>query len=259
MYGKNIYRFINAVEVREFHSAKYGAPGMGRVKKQKPTPEQMEKINQSNRERKARHKLRTYFDIHDYFVDLTYRKDARPPDMRTAKKHFSHFIRRVRAEYRKRGEPLFWMRNVEVGTKGAWHIHLIINRIPDTDIILDEAWEHGIVQYESMKKKGEFRQLASYITKTPRTEPRLKEADYSCSRNMPLPPPEKKVISRWAVWKEIKIPKGFYLDKDSIHEGINPVTGYPYREYTFLRIDHIPIERRTARKQKKKRRRRESG
>lgn len=239
MYGKKIFRFLNAIEVHEYHSAKYGAPGQERIKRTKPTPEQMEKINQANRERKVRHKLWEYFDTSDYFSNLTYRRDARPPDMKAAKEHFRQFIRIVRKEYGKRGEPLRWMRNIEVGTKNGWHIHLIINRIPDTDVILAAAWEHGKVINELMYEKGEFRELASYITKTPKTDPRLKEADYSASRNMPLPPPEKKVYRHWKTWKDIRIPKGFYLAEDSVHEGINPVTGYPYREYILLRINRI--------------------
>lgn len=239
MYGKKIFRFTNAIEVREYHSARYGAPGQERIKKTKPTPEQMEKINQANRERKARHKLWEYFDTNDYFSCLTYRRDARPPDMAAAKEDFRQFIRIVRKEYKKRGEVLRWMRNIEVGTKNGWHIHLVINRIPDTDVIMAAAWQHGKVMNELMYEKGGFRELAAYITKTPKTDPRLKEADYSASRNMPLPPPETRLYRHWKTWKDIKIPKGFYLVEDSVHESINPVTGYPYREYILLRINRI--------------------
>lgn len=239
MYGKKIYRFLNAIEVREYHSAKYGAPGQRRTKREKPTPEQMEKINQANRERKVRHRLWKYFDTEDYFTDLTYRRDARPLDMAAAKEDFRQFVRAVRKEYKKRGAVLMWMRNIEVGTKNGWHIHLIVNRIPDTDVILAAAWERGKVINELMYEKGEFAELAAYITKTPRTDPRLKEADYSASRNMPLPPPEEKVYRHWKTWKEIKAPEGFYLVKDSVQEGVNPVTGYPYREYILLRTRRI--------------------
>jgi len=246
MYGKKIWEFLNAIEVREYHDAKYGAPGQKRIKKRKPTPEEMAKVNQYNRERKARHKLREYFEVNDYFSCLTYRRDARPPDMATAKEHFKQALRFIRKEYKKRGATLFWMRNIEVGTKGGWHIHLIINRIPDTDLILKAAWQHGKVKNELLHEKGEFRQLAAYITKTPATDPRLKEADYSASRNMPLPEPDKRVYKRWKTWRDIKVKEGFYLDEESVREGINPVTGYPYREYTLLRIRRISRKERAG-------------
>ena len=48
-YMKKIYRFANAIEVQEYHSGRYGAPGMGRQKKQKPTPEQIKKKNQRHK------------------------------------------------------------------------------------------------------------------------------------------------------------------------------------------------------------------
>lgn len=235
-YRKNTYEFKNAIEVEEYHSARYGAPGMERQKKRKATPEQMEKINQYNKEKKARRKLRTHFDVNDYFSDLTYAREARPPDMQQAKEDFKAFVGKVRREYQKRGAVLKWMRNIEVGTKGAWHIHIVLNRIPDTDLILKKAWPHGKVVNQLLHEKGEFAALAKYITKTPATEPRIREASYSASRNLPLKPPERKIYRYWTTWRDIRIPEGFYLDPESYHEGENPVTRYPYRIYTLLRV-----------------------
>ena len=235
-YKKKTYQFENAIEVEEYHTARYGAPGMKRAEKKKLTPDQMARINQWQKEKKARRKLRAHFKVRDYFTTLTYRRDCRPPDMAAAKKDFQVFLRKVRREYRKRGAELLWMRNIECGTKGAWHVHLIVNRISDTDIILREAWKHGRVVSELLYAKGEFKELAAYITKTPRTDKRLREADYSCSRNLPIPEPVEKIYNRWKTFVKIREPKGFYLDEDSICEGINPITGFPYRHYTFLRV-----------------------
>lgn len=235
-YTKVTYRSDNAEEIEEYHSGRYGAPGQERAKKKKPTPEQVEKVNQRNREKLCRRKLRKWFRKKDLFITLTYAVKERPTDMKTAKGHFKTFYKEVRAEYRKRGYVLRWVRNIEVGTKNAWHIHVIMNRIQDTDLIVAAAWPYGEVDITPCYKKGDFKDLAAYITKTPKTEPRLREASYSTSRNLPLPEPEKKTITRWDTWKDIRIPKGFYLDKESYHEGINPVTGFPYREYTLFRI-----------------------
>lgn len=155
--------------------------------------------------------------------------------MVTAKRHFSKVLDYVRKEYKKRGDVLLWMRNIEFGTRGAVHIHLIINRIPDTDIILKEAWkEHGGVNFKLLYEKGEFAKLAAYITKTPDTDSRLRETDYAPSRNMPLKEPKKERFVQWK--KEPREVEGFYLDKNLSHEGINPVTGYKYRHYTLIRI-----------------------
>ena len=235
-YEGKRYHLRNAIEVEEYHSGRYGAPGQKRIPRKKPTPEQIEKINQRNKEKLCRRKLRQHFDVNDYFSTLTYRREARPPTMEAAKKDFADFLKKVRREYKKRGEELKWIRNIETGTKGAWHIHMVINRIPDTDVIIAAAWKHGKVQNQLLHEKGEFRELAAYITKTPKTDPRLKESNYSASRNLPIPEPEKKEYLRWKTWGKARIPKGWYLDPESYYEGIN-IMGYRYRTYTLLRIE----------------------
>lgn len=235
-YLKKIYEFENAIEVEEYGTGRYGAPGKKRRKKRKPTPEEMAKRNQWRKEKKARHQLRKYFRKNDYFVQLTYRVKDRPGSMKEAQDQFKKFYRKVRREYRRRGYEFFWMKNIEVGTKGAWHIHIIVNRIPDADIILADNWPYGKVIIIPMYQKGEFRELAAYITKSPRTDSRLKEANYSTSRNMPLDPPEEERYMTWKPWKKVKIPKGFQLDEETFHEGRNPFTGKRYRMYTLLRV-----------------------
>ena len=44
-YSKTIRRAKNAIEYEEYHTARYGAPGQARIKKKKPTPEQMAAVN----------------------------------------------------------------------------------------------------------------------------------------------------------------------------------------------------------------------
>ena len=73
----------------------------------------------------------------------TYRQDERPGDMAAALKDFQKAIRKVKTEYKRQGRELFWIRNIEKGTKGAWHIHIIVNEIGNTMSILQNAWPHG--------------------------------------------------------------------------------------------------------------------
>ena len=132
-------------------------------------------------------------------------------------------------------------------------MHIIVNRIPDTDIILRKAWPHGQVENKLMYEKGEFADLAAYITKTPDTEPRLREASYSASRNLPIPEPDEKVHKHWETWGKVRIPKGWEVEKDSFHEDINSVTGQPYRTYTLIRTKRLPKKQEQKKKVKKKR------
>ena len=244
---RKISEFKNAIEIEEFLDGRYGAPGEKRGEKKKATPEQIERVNQWNREKKARHRLRMYFDVNDWFMTLTYPRDKKPPDMKTVQKHLKAFNEYMRKEYRKRGYELRWIRNIECGPReDNWHVHLVINQIPDADIIASKAWKKfGTVRdKQRLYDKGEFKKLAQYLTKNEKTEEKyveagildhkVNEANYSTSRNMPLPEPKVKRFVRWP--KEPRIPKGWYIDKEAYYEGINKATGYPYRHYTLIRM-----------------------
>lgn len=244
---RRTYKFRQGyiIDVEETHDGRYGAPGMKRSKRAKPTEEQMRMVNSLNKARRCRHRLLEYFRPGDVWATWTYSVQNRPPNMEVALKDFQKAMRYVRREYKKRGKELFWIRNIEQGTRGAWHIHLIINEIGDTASIIQRAWQQGGTWFAEIRKSKyydeDFTALANYITKDEYTverkkdespgKPRIKAANYGTSRNMPLKEPKTKKLSRWK--KEPKPKKGYYIAR--IHEGINPVTGHKYRRYTMIR------------------------
>lgn len=246
---RKTYKFQkgNIIDVEEFHDGRYGAPGKRREKRAKPTPEQMIKINALNKARRCRHRMLEYFKPGDIFATWTYLVENRPPDMAAALKDFQEAMRYVRKEYKKRGYKVFWIRNIEQGTRGAWHIHLVINEIGDTASIIQKAWDKGGTWFTEIRKSKyydeDFTKLSNYMTKDENSvemkkdgtpgKPRLKAANYNISRNMPIPEPKKDKLVRWK--KEPKPKKGYYIAR--IHEGINPVTHYLYRRYTMIRLD----------------------
>ena len=235
------------IDVEEYHDGKYGAPGMKRSPRKKPTKEDIQKVNALNKARRARQRLLQYFSSGDCFATWTYEQMNRPQDMKQAVKDFGNAMRYVRKEYKKRGRELFWIRNIEQGTRGAWHIHLIINEIGETASILQRACKHGGTWSIEIKKSNQydddFEKLANYITKDENTgelkkdgspsKPRLRASSYNTSRNMPLPEPKVDKLVRWK--EEPKPKKGYYMVR--IHEGINPVTGFKYRRYTMIKLD----------------------
>lgn len=239
------------LEVEEYHQGNYGAPGKRRNKKEKPTKEQMQLINRMNKRKNCRLRLLEYFNEGDIFATWTYSIENRPGDMAAALKDFQKAKRKVQREYRKRGKELFWIRNIERGTKGAWHIHLIVNEIGDSASIIQRAWEKGgtyccDIRHNSKVYDEDFSKLASYMTKTAgigekkvdgtTEKARIKESNYGTSKNMPLPEPKKKILFQWKT--EIKPVKGYYIVK--YYQGINPVNGFPYRRYTMISLNDIP-------------------
>lgn len=243
------FRSGDVIDVTEYHDGRYGAPGEKRQKRKKPTKEQMIQVNLLNKARRCKHKMLEYITPGDCFATWTYREDARPPDMATALKHFQDAMKKVRKHYKKQGYECFWFRNIEHGTRGGWHIHLVINKIPGTVSILEEAWEHGGTWSTEIKKSKfydeDFTRLSNYMTKNEKTiehrkngtraKSKIKEANYNTSRNMPIPDPQVDKLVRWK--EEPKPKKGYYIVKDSFFEGINPATGYKYRRYTMIRLN----------------------
>lgn len=255
------YEFDNVIETEEYLDGRYGAPGMKRAEKKKATPEDIARVNQYNKEKKARHRLRMYFIVNDYFFTLTYSKDARHQDMKTAKEHFKKFYTYVKKEYKKRGETFRWIRNIECTPSGNWHIHVVLNRIPDTDLIISRAWSHGKVKDKQLLyEKGEFRRLAQYITKDEKTQAKyveagildhkIMEASFMTSRNMPLPEPKVDKLKRWQ--EEPKPWKGWYIVKETFYEGQNPKTGLRYRHYEMFRLERKEDEGRDLHGDKRK-------
>ena len=243
----NRYRDGDIIDVEEFHDGRYGDPGGKRTKKAKPTKEQMQKVNAQNKAKRCRQRLLMYFDEKDCFATWTYEVKRRPLNMAAALWDFQKAMKIVRREFKKRNRECFWIRNIERGTKGAWHIHLVIKEIGDTANILKQAWINGGTYVEEIRLNEkiydeDFTKLANYMTKDENTvvlkangepaKPRLKEANYNTSRNMPLPEPKVDKLIRWKA--EPKPKKGYYIAK--IYEGINPVTGYKYRRYTMFRL-----------------------
>lgn len=65
------------IEIREHHTGNYGAPGKKRIKKKKPTEEQMRLVNAQNKAMRCRHRLLEYFTPGDCFGTWTYSVEIR--------------------------------------------------------------------------------------------------------------------------------------------------------------------------------------
>lgn len=236
----------DVIDVLECHDGNYGAPGIPRQKKRKPTREDMRRVNLLNKARVCRQKMLQYMDTGDYFGTWTYRKDSRPSDMDAAYQDMKKCLRKVRPFYKKQGYEFFLFRNIEQGTKGAWHIHFVVKNIPGAAEVIKKSWEHGGTYLVTIKDSEfydeDFTKLANYMTKNENTieykkdgtpaKPKIRQASYNTSKNMPLPKSHKEKLRTWP--SEVKPKKGYYIA--NLYEGINPATGFKYRRYTMIRL-----------------------
>lgn len=255
-YEKRTWDLGRIREVEERHTWTWHPPDVRRKKKEKPTAEAVRKNNQRLMTRKRRMQLEMYFDEDDCYMTLTYPKASRPGSMDEVKKDWKKLMAYVKRVFKKNGAVLRWIRNIEAGTKGAWHIHAVVKELPPGSVdmqgnpttaakLISRIWqkkmEHGRVDTQYLR--DDVSALADYITKTPEsskdTGHQVKESNCSASRNMPLPEPEVKTYTRWKTFvdRDIKVPKGWALDKESVRMSTNPYTGYQRREYRLIRLE----------------------
>lgn len=253
-YKRTVYRSDNCIEWGYCFNGSCGAKGEQRAEKKKPTPEQIKKQNQRNKENLVRRTIQLNFYPNDYWVCLKYQRGT-GKTYEDVKDDFNKFLRRMRNDYRIRGEEFKYIYRIEIGRRGGIHIHILFNRIWGADLLTIKNWVNNLIHFTMLRDEGGYRKIASYITKPlPEDSGQLcmftddeKKAmsKYGSSRNLIRPEPEVKEYRRRTVRKLInegpEATKGFYIDKSSLHTGINEYTGYSYLYYTEIRI--APIQR----------------
>lgn len=241
MYWLDIWRFENSTEYEYKFAGNYGAKGEKRKKREKATPEQIKKQNQRNKENRIRRKAKCNFGENDIWATLKFPKGTKMV-RREVMDLMRGFLGKMRYRYRKRGQPFKYIYRIEIGKRGSPHIHILLNRIPDVDILLKESWGHGRIDFTLAYEAGGFQKLAEYLAKPPLDEvdPDHETESYSCSRNLIEPEPERKVYFRRTVEKLIKNgvkpSEGFWIDEDTLYYGENPYTGMSYLKYIEYRI-----------------------
>lgn len=254
MYWKDTWKLGSTNEIEYKYAGKYGAKGEKRAKRKKATPEQIRKQNQRNREKNMRRLIKANFSPDDLWCTLKYPKGTLK-SVEEVRKDLDNFLSGARKAYRKREEMFKYIYRVEIGRRGGLHIHILVNRIrgePETAVLIRKLWKGGRVHYEGIYEQGGYEQLAAYIVKPPPEEmegqlslfsekDRKKLKNYSCSRNLVRPLPERKEYKRRTLRKLIEegpVPTpGYYIDRDSIACGVNPYTGMSWLHYTEIRIE----------------------
>lgn len=206
-----------------------------RAPRAKPTPVSMEKSNKRNAEIKLRLLIDNNFKAGDYYLTLTFKKAV---DWEEAKKAIQKFNRSMRRKFKAKDVPYKYIYVAE--GKSRIHFHLLINhgiKLYPNDI--RQCWPHGLFEIKMYQGESEdAKRLASYFVKEERTYKNKNEAfhrRWNSSTNLEKPK-EKVEIMKSDFWSDaIKAPAGYYLDKDSLFEGVT-MEGYPFRVYQLIKI-----------------------
>lgn len=235
-YIKSICRAGKTKEIAKYYTRRYQPTREKRDTKRKETTESQQKINDRYLVRKLTRILNANFDDSSRYVTFSYRIEDRP-DIGGLKSHKRDLLKKMRKVYRDEGRELKYVETAEVGERGALHIHMVIN---DVDIRkIERLWKYGYVSSKPLDSSGQYRKLAEYFIKyaqkTRKTADKIQSKAYNCSRNLKRPQPRKRIMRGRSFRKEIKVPAGWYLDKESVREGITE-EGYEFLYYTLIRI-----------------------
>lgn len=239
MHIKKVFRYKNVEEVERHHSGRYGKhtrPG----KRKKPTPEEMARINERNCLKKLRRKIQANFDEGDLFITLTYKAASRP-DVKEARKRLRRFLYKIRNVWKKEGRPLKYIMVTEYMNKSIHH-HLVLNDLPDGSgpKKVNQIWKvNGGTHCKYLYEDGQYERLAAYLVKETNKSFRAPgnpaKVRYSCSRNLKDPKPKTVKLKRDDWPEEPRVPKGWYLDKNSLVNGVDKY-GYRYQYYRLIRM-----------------------
>ena len=139
-YVERVTKAGNTIEIERYFTSRYKKKGIKRGDKVKPTKEEQEKVNTRQAERKLRILINANYGYGDYHLVLDYIRRKGQPDRtpEQMRQDIDVFLRECRKEYRKAGLEFKYIHVMEIGTKGARHHHLVVNKI-DTEI-LQRCW-----------------------------------------------------------------------------------------------------------------------
>lgn len=236
-YIKEICRAGNTKDFNFYYTYSFDKKGGSRKKKQNKTKEAQQKVNSRQREKKLTRILNANFNGNDLYITFSYEKESRP-DKDQLKKDIEKLLRDLRRLYQRNGRVLKYVWVAEVGERGATHIHMVASGLDVRKI--KNCWQKGWITIKPMEENGQYRRLAGYFIKysekTLKTTGALQGRTYNSSKNLIIPEPEKKAVLKASAYKtDIKVPDGWYLDKDAVRIGFHEVTGYMYFNYTLIK------------------------
>lgn len=231
----------NVKYVKEYYTGRYQPTGETRRPRRKPTKAS---VREANRKRALDHltwELNENFDVDDWWATLTYR----PPMSKTRsfdeiKADLKQFMRRMGRACKRAGVEFKCKYAIEVGPKGARHIHMVINRMDAA--LIRAAWTFGNVNLSAVypqTDKGTYDEIAAYMIKDSDKTRKVLGNDriprYSGTRNLRKPQVETAPIVRGKLREDKPwCPKGYRVVQDSVTCYENEY-GYTVLEYICLR------------------------
>lgn len=220
-----------------YYAARADTKEGSRRKKENETSEAQKKVNSRQAVKKLTWELNENFDGTSLYVTWSFAKENRPEGKEELRAVVNKLLRDIRKEYKRVDDTAKYVWVAEVGERGAAHIHMVLNAIELAR--LKKCWNKGWIDIKPMDDSGQYRKLAAYFVKysekTMRTCEGFSGRRYNSSKNLKIPLPKKTTVKAKNAYNHtIEIPKGWYLDKESVAEAWHEVTGFMYFTYTLI-------------------------
>lgn len=202
-------------------------PGQKRKQKVNKTPESVKKTNLRNAVIKLTAILNANFRNGDYHIVLT---NADDPTLEEVKDRMQKFLRRMRGRSKAKTTGFEWKWVAAIEHKGKRpHLHMVCSRVDRK--VIEACWTWGHVSFHPLDTDGEYSGLADYMTKeteeTFRMPDAIQKQRYAHSRNLIIPQPRKKQITKAEYLREINDPQPeaeCTIDLDSIERYEHMIT-----------------------------------
>lgn len=251
-YLRKTVKHGKIIEVQKYFNGRYmrkkgNAPPIGE------TPPEQKKWQEKNAIRKVWRLLDENFGKGDLWTTLTYPAGTKPAAQQV-RDDLQHFLRKLRAAYKKAGKVLKYIYSAGRGKRGAAHIHMVLPKF-DIDAVRDiwaaivNAGEYVRCDFKPLAKEKDYYKLAGYIIKNSKED--FESADpvykkrYCASRNLTKPKEKTEKINHRTWKKDAPEKKGYYIDKARSWAGVN-CFGYPVQYTVYVELGGTPLEKETG-------------
>lgn len=230
----------SVITIRRYHTLRYNCEGEKRGQRENVTTEFQRELNIRAARRKLAGLMNANFtDNTGMLVTWTYAKDKRPPTIDDLNKDIRNLLKKLR----KYIPNVKYIYVKEIGSKGACHIHMIMD-ICDLNT-LKKCWNNGFVHVKPLDSDNDYTRIAEYFIKySQKTEETTGERigkRYNASRNLKKPVVIKEVVNANTFANKTRRStirkyedKGFYMVSGSEISGYSEM-GFRFYEVKFRR------------------------
>ena len=190
--------------------------------------------NKRNAFLKRKYEIYNNFDIGDWWITLTWKKEALPGSADEAHKALTAVLSKIRRKLAKSGIPFVYYIKTEASETIRPHHHLIIrNNFDVLNMLFDEWSRFGrIFDAQKIYSFSDGR-LVNYFLMSEHKG--LEYEKFSHSRNLAEPKVEKRIYSFNSFRERPKAPPGFRVTH--LYNGYADIDHHTYQEYELVPDD----------------------